>query len=196
MGFLTKNNEQKAELSQRQILETRFKNARSNLLLVLGFTVINVILLVTNSNSYFLFSAYVPYLLADLGMTLCGLYPQEFYGEELAGMEFLDTSFLTVMLAVAGVILAVYLLCWIFSKNNRRGWLIVALVFFAIDTVLLLLMGGIALDMIVDYVFHGWVIVSLAMGIVAAGKLKNLPEEAEYPEQMPEDGNETLLPEE
>lgn len=197
MGFLTKNKEQKQELSQRQILETKYRNARSNLLVVLAFTIVNIILSVANANTYFLFSAYVPYMLADLGMMLCGMYPQEYYGEELAGIEFLDKGFLAVMLAIAGVILVLYLLSWIFSKKNRRGWMIFALVLFAIDTALLLLMNGIVLDMILDYVFHGWVIASLISGIVSVGKLKKLPEDAGCFEQVTDNSDgASLLPEE
>lgn len=197
MSFLTKNKEQKQELSQRQILETKYRNARSNLLVVLAFTVVNIILLVANANTYFLFSAYVPYILADLGMMLCGMYPKEYYDEELAGIEFLDKGFLAVMLAIAGVILVLYLLSWIFSKKNRRGWMIFALVLFTIDTALLLLMNGIVLDMILDYVFHGWVIASLISGIVSVGKLKKLPEDAECFEQVTDNSDgASLLPEE
>jgi diguanylate cyclase (GGDEF)-like protein len=42
---------------------------------VLGFTIINIILLVTNTNTYFLFSAYIPYLIADFAMYFGGKYP-------------------------------------------------------------------------------------------------------------------------
>lgn len=56
------------------------------------------------------------------------------------------------------------------------AWLIVALVLFALDT-LMMLLGGIGLDSIVDILFHGWVIISLSMGISAHFKLKKLPEE-------------------
>lgn len=187
MGFLTKNIEKKEEMSQRQLLETRYHNARSNLIWVLVFTVINIILLITNSNTYFLFSAFVPYILTDLGMTLCGMYPPEYYEGELAGMEFFGKEVFTVLLSIAVAILVLYLLCWIFSKKNRRGWMIFAAVLFALDTVLMLLLNGIVLDMALDYLFHGWVLGSLFMGITAAGKLKKLPEDDADPEQMADD---------
>ncbi len=162
-------------LSNRQILETRYKNSRSNLLLVIAFSVINLILLITQSNTYFLFSAYIPYALVNLGMILCGMYPAEYYGEDVIG--FLDSSVFAVCLAIAAIIITLYVISWIFSKNNKSGWLIFALVFFAIDTVGMFAFVGFQFDSIIDIAFHVWVIVSLAMGINASSKLKKLTEE-------------------
>ena len=176
MGLFNKNFQQTQQVSERQILQNKFANARNNLLLVLVFTVVNIILLVTNSNSYFLFSASVPYLLADLGMLMCGMYPEDFYVGDFAGMIFLDQSFLIIMLVLAAVILVLYLLSWIFSKKGKIGWLIFALVFFAIDTVLLVLMTMPEIS-IIDLIFHAWVLYSLFSGVSAAKKLKTLPEE-------------------
>ena len=45
----------------------KYARARSNLLWVILFTVINIVLLVVNSNVMFLFSATVPYLFASIG---------------------------------------------------------------------------------------------------------------------------------
>lgn len=175
-SFFT-NNTQPQQLSQRETLINKYMNARHNLLLIVVFTLINVVLLVTNSNTYFLFSAYIPYVIADLGMALSGKYPAEYYGEDLEGMEFLGDSFLVVTLVIAAVCLLLYLLSWILSKKPRVGWMIFALVFFAVDTAGMLLIAGISADMIIDILFHGWVIVSLSSGIIAYFKVKKLPEE-------------------
>ena len=181
MGKLFHNDPTEQAASQRQELEARYSGARHNILLILAFTVINIILLVTNSNTYFLFSAYIPYVLADLGMFLCGMYPVEYYDAEFAGMDFLGKGFFAAMMVIAGVILVLYLLCWIFSKKQKMGWLIFALVFFCVDTGIMLLLNGISSDMIVDIIFHGWVIVSLFRGISACSKLKKLPEDQDLP---------------
>lgn len=175
MGQLFKENNTEQTQSPRQALESKFASARHNILLVVVFTAINILLLVTNSNTYFLFSAYIPYIVVDFGMLLCGMYPSEFYTGEFGGMEFLDKSFFAVTVGIAAVILIVYLLSWILSKKNRVGWMIFVLVFFSLDTVLMLLLNGIAMESIVDIVFHGWVIFSLASGIHAYYKGKKLP---------------------
>ena len=184
MSLFTKNQTNTVQSGERQMLEAKYRNSRSNLLFVIAFTVINIILLVTQSNSYFLFSAYIPYMFVDYGMYFGGMYPTEAYGEYLSQITFLGKGFFAVMLAIAVVILLFYLVCWIFSKKPSKGWLITALVFFSMDTVGLILMQGINVELILDYVFHGWVIVSLVNGILTVKKLKNLPEEPEIPETV------------
>jgi hypothetical protein len=178
MGLFNKNQNQEAQpVSQRQRLEGNYAAARKNILLVLAFTTINLILLVANSNTYFLFSAYIPFAIVDWGMFLSGRYPAEVYSQ-FEDFEPLGMSLLVISLVIAVVICLLYLLCWLFSDKKRVGWLITALVLFATDTILMLL-GGIGLESIMDVIFHGWVIISLSMGISAYFKLKKLPPEEE-----------------
>lgn len=173
-------------LTPRQTLESKFAKSRHNILLVLIFSVINIILLVTNSDTYFLFSAYIPYMFADFGMLLSGSYPEDYYVlMEMTDLEFLGMRFLWIMMAAAAVVLVLYLLSWILSKKNRTGWMIFALVMICLDTVLLVLMCGISMDLIVDYLFHGWMIVSLSIGVSAGCKMKKLPEEPKIVEPIP-----------
>lgn len=195
MGLFNKNQNQQAQpFSQRQQLERRYASARMNLLWVVLFTAINIVLLVSNSYTYFLFSAFIPYAIVDYGMIVCGKYPADFYGD-LSQYQFLDSTVLVVLIAVAAVICVLYLLCWIFSKKRRVAWLIVGLVFFALDTVFMLL-GGISADRILDIVFHGWVIISLTGGIIAHSKLKKLPAEEPAPVAEPVQTEETASGEE
>ena len=71
------NNNTGVSLSKRQQLEAKYQSARTDLLLIVALTVINIVLLVTGSDSYFVFSAFIPYSIAFLGMTLCGKFPAE-----------------------------------------------------------------------------------------------------------------------
>lgn len=195
MGLFNKNQNQQAQpFSQRQQMERRYASARMNLLWVVLFTAINIVLLVSNSYTYFLFSAFIPYAIVDYGMIVCGKYPADFYGD-LSQYQFFDTTVLVVLIAVAAVICVLYLLCWIFSKKRRVAWLIIGLVFFALDTVFMLL-GGISADRILDIVFHGWVIISLIGGIIAHFKLKKLPAEEPAPVAEPVQTEETASGEE
>lgn len=167
------------QLSPRAALEGKYNSARYNLLGVIAFTAINLILLIANTGSYFLFSAYLPYFFVDMGMYLCNKYPAEYYDEFFQPLEtpFPDGVFYA-MIVIAVVILLAYLLCFIFSSKKRVGWLIAALVFFGIDTAAYLLLFGIDLTAILDILFHAWVIYYLVSGIIAHNKLKNLPEDA------------------
>ena len=76
---------------QRQALISRYSAARTNLLLMIDFSLVNILMLATNSGMYFLFSASIPYFITDIGMTLCGKYPEEFYqGSGLAERRILN----------------------------------------------------------------------------------------------------------
>lgn len=162
--------------TKRAALDTTYNNGVGNLLLVIIFSLINIVLLVANSSTYFLFSAFIPYFITDCGMFFSGSYPAEYY-YDVEGFAFLNKSFLTVTLIIAAVILVIYLLCWIFAKKKKVGWLIAATVLFGIDTLAMFLINGFSIDAILDVVFHIWVIYSLINGIRTYYKLKKLPEE-------------------
>jgi len=179
--------------SQRAFYEQKYRTSRMNLLLVVAFTAINLILLVTNSNSYFLFSAFIPYFIASIGMLLCGRFPEEYYEDGFADMTFLGGSVFAVILIIAFVITLLYLLTWFMSSKNRSAWLIVSLVLFSLDTLGMLFIGGISVDSILDVLFHAWVIYYLIIGINAAKKLKELPPDEELAPVIETENGEVAL---
>ena len=164
-------------LSERDTLTIKYRNARINLLVVALATLLNVILATTVSDSYFLFSATIPYILTFYSALLCGLYPAEYY-EGLGAVNVLPMGVFFACLAVSLIIIGLYVLAFFLSGKNRAGWMIFALVLFCLDTLTLFLYAGISLDWLLDYIFHIWIIVILALGLRAHAKLKNLPPEA------------------
>lgn len=149
-----------------------FRNSRFNLLLLVAFTLVNIILIVTGSDMYFLFSATVPYYLAFFGMLLTGHLPDAV--PEGQKVEFLPDSFLVVMLVIAAVILLLYLLFFFLSKKHF-GFLIAALAFFAIDCIYMLytvFSTGFEVSSLIDIAFHGWVLYYLISGVIAGVKLR------------------------
>lgn len=184
MGLFNKNKNAQ-QIPERQQLESRYASARHNILLVLAFTVVNIVLLLLNQYTYFVFSAAIPYAVVVYGVTVCGKLPAEFYPGDLSQYEFLDSSVLTITVVIAAVICGLYLLCWLLSKKGKVAWLIVALVLFVLDTVIMFI-NGIEADSILDVVFHAWVIISFSSGIVAHNKLKKLPPEAPVGPEIPE----------
>ena len=108
---------------QRQALASRYSAARMNLLLFIIFSAVNTVLLAAGTNLYFLFSASIPYLIVKIAKLYCGLLPAEYYGEEYAEMVFADKSFFAVSIVIAFLVLAIYFICWLFSKkyNQRRS---------------------------------------------------------------------------
>ena len=111
-----------------EYLLKQIAGGRYSLLLILIFTVVNLVLLLVDSDRYFLFSASVPYYFTAFGI-----------GMDSALSGGIGTFTITA-LVISLLILAVYLLCWILSKK-RTGWLTAALVLFCVDTVGLLFLS-------------------------------------------------------
>lgn len=168
-------------MTERQKLERRYKSSLSSLLLITVFSGVNLVLLLTNSDSYFLFSAYIPYLLGDYAMFFGGRYPAEYYAD-VPDIEFFGTEIFAVFVAAAVLFVLFYLVCFLFARKKKAVWLIFALSLFVIDTIVMFVVVGLSVDMIMDIIFHVWAIVSLALGIAAYLKLKKLPEEEEIPD--------------
>lgn len=148
----------------------KYKNARILLLAVLIFSLINALMIL--GDSYFLFSSYLTTLIEGVGISLF--------------IEFeYNAIFLVLTIVLVIISLLPYLFCFIFSKKHH-GWLIAALVLFSIDTAILIFdaIGSISegnASLILDLAIHVYVLVSLAIGVVAGIKLKN---ETEEPEQL------------
>lgn len=152
----------------------RYNTARYNLIIIAVLTAINIFLLAIKNYTYFLFSASIPYIITDLAMYLCGMYPPEMYE---AGTVFLPPVVFVIALAISAAIIVLYLLSYFLSSKRRVGWLIFALIFFIIDTAALFINYGINFSMFLDYAFHGWAIVSMFMGIAANNRMKDMPGE-------------------
>lgn len=162
--------------NSREYQENLYNGSRYNLLAVLIFTAVNLLILVTGGDSYWLFSASVPYFMTMFGM----IFDTPVYAQ-----EFVVGTFTITALVISAAILAAYLVCWIFSKKHV-GFLIAALVMFAVDTLaflgmIFLLQFNIA-ENLLDIVFHAWVIISLSRGLAAYMKMKQMPEPVEEPQ--------------
>ena len=92
-------------------------------------------------------------------------------GEE---MIFKGTGYLAAMTAVALLLLSFYLLAFFLSKH-RPAWLVLALVFFIIDTVALIVLFGVSFDAAIDIICHAIVIFELVSALRAEKKLRALP---------------------
>ena len=155
---------QQNQMSPRQMAQSRYKSARFDLLIVIIFTVLNIVMLFTGSETMMLFSATIPYYAVAIAY---------FANLQMGGLEW----FVNGSLILAFIILAVYLVCWFFSKK-RNGWLVAALVLFCLDTLATVFLYADNLTSgIMDFLIHGIVIWYLAMGVKAGKQMKNMPQE-------------------
>ena len=153
-------NNQPTANNPRTALEQKYNSARTNLLIMLGLTIINIVLLFTKSDVMLLFSATIPYLATAFGIGI-------------AESEIGEIS--VALFGISGILIILYLLCWIFSKKHY-GWMIAALALFVLDTATLILFYLYIGDFsgILDLVIHIAVLFYLISGVVSGNKLKNL----------------------
>ena len=128
---MAKNNTP-VDKNSREYLLRQVANGRYSLLLIVILTVVNLIMTILDTNTYFLFSASVPYYLVFVGMGIENGF--------VDGAWNVKGTLTYTGLVIALVIVAVYLLCWLLSKK-RAGWLTAALVLFIIDTVALVVIA-------------------------------------------------------
>lgn len=113
---MAKNNTP-VDKNSREYLLRQVANGRYSLLLIVILTVVNLIMTILDTNTYFLFSASVPYYLVFMGMGIENGF--------VDGAWNVKGTLTYTGLVIALVIVAVYLLCWLLSKK-RAGWLTAA----------------------------------------------------------------------
>lgn len=160
---------QKPDKNSPEALTATAKAGRHSLLLIVIFTIINLVMLLLDSNTYFLFSASVPYYTTLIFKAV---------ENGFSSGAWVNGPLTIAALVFSFVVLTVYFLCWLLS-DKHRGWLIAALVLFVIDTFAMLVLCWVIyenpLPNIVDLVFHMWAIVELFQAARARKRLQQLP---------------------
>lgn len=144
----------------------QYRSYNLNLLLIAAFTLINVVLVLCKADTYFLFSAYLPYWLVAFFAITTGYFPVEDITTEL-----LPSGVFVAAVVFALIIIAVYAILWFFSRKSYIP-LVVGAVLMGVDTVAMFLLTGIDVSMLIDYIFHGVVLYCLIRGILIGRKLQ------------------------
>lgn len=162
MGLFGK---QQNNLSEKELLMQKVNTARYNMLLVAVLTLVNAVMLLAGADSYFLFSASLPYHLTIIGAEFTAQTGSAIY-------TVLSVAFLAVSVGA-------YVLCFFMGKKHV-GWLIAALAMFAVDTVYFLAVYmpiciaaklSVA-SIVIDLIFHGYALYYFIMAVVNSFKLK------------------------
>ncbi len=169
-------------LTERAKCESRIRSAQYNLLLTVALSLINLILLLTGGDIYFLYAAQIPYQIVLVAMLLTGRLPLDTEGSTVA--EPLGIGFLVGMVLIAIALIAVYLLLWFLSRKFGSIPLFVAAGFLIADTVLLFVMSDFNTGMLLDFAFHAFAVSSFIMGALADRKLRALPPDPAPSEQV------------
>ena len=126
------------------------QTARYSLFLMVILTVVNCVLLFTESTTYFLFSATFPYITVLFG-TVLGAFAE-------------NTLLLILSFVLAVAVLAAYAILG-FLGNKYRVCFLIAAIMMILDTVLLLVFSfgenALFTDGIFDILMHAWVLFDL-----------------------------------
>lgn len=167
MAFFQSNQN---NLTEAERLQQRINTARYSMILVAALTALNAIMLLTGTDTYFLFSAALPYHLVVIA--------SELVSELGSGPLYLSMCFLFVVVAA-------YVVCFAFG-NKHIAWLIAALSMFVIDTVYYIFIlftfylplaanGEIsAMNIVIEALFHAYALYYFVIAVVNAFKLKKI----------------------
>ena len=156
---------EKADIKEQILI---FGKARSNLLAVIIFTIINLFLTFFNTGVNFLFSATLPQVIFEI-----------FKG---ANFEIESNILLIIGLILAIIIIIPYFIFWILAKRIRV-FILVALIYFSIDSgILLFFIFSTEFDVLflLDIAFHGWILYYLINGVKAWYKIRDVDSELYY----------------
>jgi hypothetical protein len=139
-----------------------FEKSRNNLLSVIIFTVINLILTYFDAGVNFLFSATLPQFVLEIGKAM--------------NTEMESNVLIIVGLIIAFIIIIPYFIFWILAKRVRV-LILVALIFFSIDSLLLLYLifnMEFNFSVLLEIAFHVWILYYLINGVKAWYKLRSI----------------------
>ena len=160
-------------MSTKQLLQRRIQISRGNLILMIVLTVSNIVSYWLELGFMLPFSAFLPFTIFDFGYYF--------------SIELNDPSLFIIGIALATLIILVYILGYFKSKKNP-GWLKIILGMYIFDTVVMIyLFTGVFIfngSMLLDILFHVWVLYYMINGVNAFNKLKTLPQEFEEPSEI------------
>ena len=155
-------------------LKKRVNTAKTTIILVAVLTIANIVLILIESDMVFTFAAFIPQLVITI-----------FAG--IAADQGVNSLIIYIGIAIAILMALIYVALWLGAKK-KDSFIIAALVFFGLDTAVLLygLLLSFDTSYIIDVVFHAWVIYDLILGVSAYSKLKKMPVEERIMQQNSE----------
>ena len=161
-----------AKTETREGLQRTVLGARRSLGMVILFTCINMAMILTDTDLYFLVSISLPYYLTMMGKGLDNGF--------LEGAWDITGTFTVTGLVLSVGVLLIFAVCWWLSKKHT-GALAAALVLFVVDSLALAIFTFALYESpsvnFIDFLFHIMILAEFGYALRAARKLKLLPEE-------------------
>lgn len=169
-----------------QVLEIKYKTSRINLLVLILATILNVVLLLTKTANFSIFTITSSYLLVYVGAQYTGLFPAEYYeglAKEGVVLLFEDTWFMVTLSILAALIVVLFAVCWFLSKKKTLA-LWGAVILLAIDTVILFIFSFDLINVLLR-IWIGYNIISGLRAKKQAEAIEALPDEDFEPTPTP-----------
>ena len=175
----------------KEVFARELKTSNMNVLAVAILSLVNILMILIQADTYFPFSAAVPVYLVMFFGELCGMRSEEFYeanyGADWKSLEFLSEGLFWAIVAIAVVVAAVYFVLWYLSKK-KKVFSTVLMVLYAIDTVALLFFNVAIYEFtfmaIIELVFHAWVFYYLILALKAWDGIEVAPTQKELEAQL------------
>ncbi len=178
------------EIYQRELLTSRM-----NLLLSVIFTVVNLVMVMFDDSTGFLFSAAIPHYTSFFFAFNCGILSESYYNSYYEVYEngkyaetwqetfpFLDPSIFWTVFAISILIIIGLFLLWFFSKKHRICS-VITLAYYIVDTIFLLgaafLLGMGGINLILQLLFHAWIVYYAVLSVRAWKGIDTAPTAAE-----------------
>ena len=149
-------------------LSKRVRHGRNSLGVLLILSALNMVMIMMDVTAHWPYSVAMPYELTFFVKAMENGFFDGPWDNGPMTYGFMGLGFL---------VLAVYLLCWIFSKK-KGGWLMASAILYTVDSVALVIYVIAAITdpslYLLDFGFHILALVELYMGAVAQKKLKAL----------------------
>ena len=182
-------------IKTKEIYQRELMTSRMTLLLAVIFTVVNLVMVMFDDSTGFLFSAAIPHYTSFFFAFNCGILSEAYYESYYAVYEggkyaetwkeefpFLDPSIFWTVFVVSILIIIGLFVVWLFSKKHRVCS-VITLAFYIVDTVFLLgtafllRMGG--LSLIMQLLFHAWIVYYAVLSVKAWKGIDTAPTAAE-----------------
>ena len=163
--FAINGHKEFVEMSEKHTaLEKKFNSSRGNLLLVVILTTLNVILHLSGTDWFFLFSASFPMVVVIFG---------EIFSEASG-----NNLFMIIGASLALISIAFFTACYLIT-SKYKSWIVVALVALSLDSLLLLWLLTAAEEFgfstVIEIAIRVWVMYYLVSGTRAWLALKKMP---------------------
>ena len=153
--------------------------------MLFGLSLFNMINVIFGGTEFYLYAASIPYSMAFEASYLTGRLPNEYYSDWPETLPFYDMSEFWIRIAIALVILLIYLGVFFLTKKVRPFIFIPMCIFVIVDSLYRLVYFEVDAYLLIEFTFAAYFVCSLIVGIINGYRLKKMPAQEESAAEIP-----------